>query len=102
SWLIKVESLSGPCLVGLNENYALKDYDKDDVYEIMHKNNIIGKELQESLGWIDVDGDGISEIEDPNPYGRYEVNKDYYCPLQCYQEDNRQCSCYSDSGIIRQ
>ena len=71
SWLYKSESSSGPCLSGLYDNEWLKDYDEDNKYEIMYKNNLIGLELQRSLGWTDIDGDNIAEIIDPNPYGDY-------------------------------
>ncbi|MEK6984405.1 MAG: Kazal-type serine protease inhibitor [Nanoarchaeota archaeon] len=67
--LIKEESPSGNCLSGLHNNERLKDYDNDGEYEIMYKNNLIGIELQRSLGWIDVDGDNVAEIQDKNAYG---------------------------------
>ena len=65
----RIESLSGPCLYGLYNNEVLKDYDKDGEYEIMYKNNLIGIELQRALGWVDIDGDGIAELIDPDAYG---------------------------------
>ncbi|MEK6833442.1 MAG: Kazal-type serine protease inhibitor [Nanoarchaeota archaeon] len=71
-WLYKSESSTGPCLSDLYDNEWLKDYDKDGKYEIMYKNNLIGIELQRSLGWVDVDGEGVAELIDPNPYGDYE------------------------------
>ncbi|MBI2652465.1 hypothetical protein HYX00_03275 [Candidatus Woesearchaeota archaeon] len=67
--LIKEESPSGNCLSGLHNNERLKDYDNDGEYEIMYKNNLIGIELQRTLGWVDVDGDNVAEIEDKNAYG---------------------------------
>ena len=73
SWLDKSESSSGPCLRGIDHysNQYFKDYDSDGEYEIMYKNNLIGIELQRSLGWVDIDGDGITEIIDPTPYGGF-------------------------------
>ncbi len=71
SFVYKTESASGPCLTGLHNNDLLKDYDMDGEYEIMYKNNLIGIELQRSLGWEDVDGDSVSELVDQNPYGGY-------------------------------
>ncbi|MFH0936665.1 MAG: Kazal-type serine protease inhibitor, partial [Candidatus Woesearchaeota archaeon] len=72
SWLIKEDSSSGPCLSGLSQNEVLKDYDNDGKYEIMYKNNLIGIELQRTLGWVDIDNDNVTEIIDSNPYGGYE------------------------------
>ncbi|MCX6741167.1 MAG: GPI anchored serine-threonine rich family protein, partial [Candidatus Parcubacteria bacterium] len=71
SWLYKTNSNSGPCLAGVDGNVYLKDKNKDGVYEIMYINNLIGKELQRTLGWVDIDGDGKAELVDPNPYGGY-------------------------------
>lgn len=67
-WTTKTESVSGPCLSGIFYNNHLKDIDSDGSYEIMYINNPIGIELQRTLGWVDIDGDGISEIIDPIPY----------------------------------
>lgn len=69
SWLYKEKSSSGDCLSGLYNNERLKDFDRDGEYEIMYKNNLIGRELQRALGWVDVDGDNIAELIDPIPYG---------------------------------
>ena len=71
SWLIKEESLSGPCLHGISNNDYLKDFDKDGEYEIMYSNNLIGVELQRYLGWVDIDDDGKTELIDSTPYGGY-------------------------------
>ncbi|MAH07590.1 hypothetical protein CMI38_05075 [Candidatus Pacearchaeota archaeon] len=71
-WLRKRVSSSGPCLFGAHNNEVLKDYDQDGEYEIMHDNNLIGIELQRTLGWVDIDGDGITELIDPDPYGGFE------------------------------
>ncbi len=71
SWLIRTESDSGDCAVAEEAFEHLKDTDNDGVYEIMYKNNLIGPELQRSLGWVDIDGDKITELVDPNPYGNY-------------------------------
>lgn len=68
--LIKEKSDSGDCLIVPFDNSRLKDYDRDGFYEIMYKNNLIGEELQRTLGWIDVDGDEIAELVDPTPYGK--------------------------------
>ena len=37
----------------------------------MYKNNLIGIELQRTLGWVDIDGDSIAEIADSSPYGGF-------------------------------
>jgi len=68
-WLNKQESVSGDCLSGLYNNVYLKDYDNDGEYEIMYSNTLIGIELQRSLGWVDVDGDTITELIDADAYG---------------------------------
>ena len=68
--LVKEKSLSGDCLAGLEGNRRLKDIDKDGVYEMVDHFNLIGVELQRTLGWIDVDGDGIAELVDSTPYGK--------------------------------
>jgi len=69
TFLMKTESVSGPCLSGIYQNAYLKDFNNDSEYEIMYSNNIIGVELQRTLGWTDVDLDGKIEIVDPDPYG---------------------------------
>ncbi|HKZ54443.1 MAG TPA: S-layer homology domain-containing protein [Anaerolineales bacterium] len=71
AWLGHEAHPSGDCLSGLRGNEFLKDADQDGEYEIMYKNNLIGVELQRFLGWVDVDGDGIAELDDPQPYGGY-------------------------------
>jgi len=68
SYLRTEESDSGKCLYGSSSDLVLKDINLDGIYEISYKNNLIGKELQQSLGWIDIDGDGITELVDDNPY----------------------------------
>lgn len=73
SWLAKEESQTGNCLSGLYNNVFLKDNDQDGVYEIMYKNNLIGIELQRALGWVDIDGDGITELIDSNAYGGWKL-----------------------------
>lgn len=93
SWLIKVNSTSGDCLIGLYLNEYLKDFDKDGEYEIMYANNLIGIELQGFLGWVDIDGDGILEIIDETPYGGLKLKGTYTCSineeccLNCLDED---------------
>jgi len=67
--LVRIPSASGDCAGPLYYNGILKDSDGDGEYEIIHKNNLIGIELQRNLGWADVDGDGIAELIDPTPYG---------------------------------
>lgn len=64
------KSKSGDCLTGLYNNEILKDMDKDGEYEFIYRNNLIALPLQRFLGWIDVDGDGVTELIDPTPYGR--------------------------------
>jgi len=66
------ESPSGNCLSDLLDNVYLKDYDNDGQYEIMYKNNLIGVELQRTLGWVDIDGDGVAELDDSTAYGDWE------------------------------
>ena len=68
-WLQKEDSSSGACLKYLHDNARLKDYDGDGEYEIVYRNNLIGIELQRALGWVDIDGDGVAEIIDSDPYG---------------------------------
>ncbi|HIH10714.1 TPA: hypothetical protein HA241_00825 [Candidatus Woesearchaeota archaeon] len=72
--LFKEQSVTGDCLVGLHNNEYLKEYDDDGDYEIMYKNNLIGIELQRSLGWVDIDGDNITEVIDQNAYGNWKNN----------------------------
>ncbi len=69
SWLYKEKSPSGDCLSGVYNNEYLKNFNKVGEYKIMYKNNLIGKELQRSLGWVDIDGDNVAEIIDENAYG---------------------------------
>ncbi len=79
-------SSSGRCLYGFYDNAVLKDYDNDGEYEIMYKNNLIGVELQRYLGWVDIDKDGISELDDSNPYGDWKKVEDE-------QETSVLCEC---------
>lgn len=71
-WSTRIESDSGPCLVvqsTYHSGWMLKDRDGDGVYEMMYHNALINEPLQRILGWVDVDGDGIAELDDPHPYG---------------------------------
>jgi len=72
SWLFKESSSSLDCLTGLYQRNYLIDSDKDGEYEIVYDNNLIGIELQRTLGWVDIDNDGVTELVDSNPYGGYE------------------------------
>lgn len=72
SWLSNESSSSLNCLVGLHQGNYLIDSDKDGEYEIVYHNNLIGVELQRTLGWVDIDDDGVTELVDSNPYGGYE------------------------------
>ncbi len=65
------ENPTGDCQNGLFENDIIKDIDLDGEYEIIYANNLIGAELQRSLGWVDIDGDGVAEIIDSTPYGGF-------------------------------
>lgn len=71
SWALIHPSLTGSCVTLSSSQFDdfLKDMDHDGVYEVVFFVNRIGKELQGNLGWIDLDGDGKAEIEDPDPYG---------------------------------
>ncbi|HLC52773.1 MAG TPA: Kazal-type serine protease inhibitor [Candidatus Nanoarchaeia archaeon] len=84
SFLSIEQSQSGPCLYGLQRDTVLKDADGDGEYELMHKFELIGVELQRSLGWIDVDGDNIAEVIDPNAYGGWQDKSDPSRSLQNY------------------
>lgn len=74
-WATVVASESGNCLTrktGHGDGEFMKDFDKDGEYDMVFFSNIIGQELQRTLGWVDIDGDGIAELEDPTPYGGYQ------------------------------
>lgn len=71
-FLYKVESRSGPCLESAELGTILKDYDRDGEYELMYRFEAVDPIMQEVLGWVDIDGDGIGEVEDLNPYGGYQ------------------------------
>jgi len=69
--LAKQQSPSGNCLEGFYTGELLKDFDLDGEYEIMYKNELVAPPLQRSLGWMDVDGDNIAELDDKDPYGGF-------------------------------
>ncbi len=73
NWLLRIESVSGPCLIDSNWSKPLKDIDRDGTYEMMYANNLIGIEIQQALGWVDIDGDAVSELVDANPYGGFSL-----------------------------
>jgi hypothetical protein len=98
-----IKSQTGNCLSGLENNYFLKDYDLDGEYEIMYSNEMVGRELQRFLGWVDIDGDGITELVDPDNYGGFSLNEDFYCPekASCVFEEGKCHSCsYEDLNVI--
>ena len=65
------------------EILTLKDFNQDGIYEgvygrsILEEHTVIYKGLQRTMGWVDVDGDGIAELNDPNRYGGYKEHVGY-------------------------
>lgn len=62
---------------------TLKDYDRDGIYEGIYgrpeweEHTVIHEGLQRTMGWADIDGDGIAELNDPDRYGGYEDHIGY-------------------------
>ncbi len=96
SGMMRDESSTGACIRGFYGNTYLKDYDSDSVYEMVHANNLIGKELQRSLGWTDIDGDGIAEIADSSPYGGIKTRNSY---TRCSQDAIENCYVFKRTCI---
>lgn len=77
-WAATEQSATGPCMYAREGGPIsyLKDYDKDGVYErVASEYNFypmdLVRGLARSLGWVDIDGDGIGEVADTNPYGGF-------------------------------
>lgn len=84
------DSVSGRCFRIVDdpgrspkEVITLKDYDQDGIYEgvygrsIWEEHTVIHKGLQRTMGWADVDGDSIAELDDPDRYGGYREHVGY-------------------------
>lgn len=73
-WLERTKSINGDCISPLYQQpNGLKNYNNDGEYKIVYRNNMIDKEMQRMLGWVDIDGDSVAEIEDPDPYGGVKI-----------------------------
>ena len=70
SWInpqLIINDSSGPCIFAFD--VPLKDYDGDGEYEMFFERyQTSDVNYQKILGFADIDGDGIAEIEDPDPY----------------------------------
>ena len=62
---------------------TLKDYDRDGIYEGVYGRSIpeeqtaIYEGLQRTMGWADIDGDDIAELDDSDRYGGYREHIGY-------------------------
>jgi hypothetical protein len=75
TWLTHYPSYSGDCLRdGGRHALILKDHDLDGEYEMIYHNQITGDDKQQAFGWVDIDEDGIAELEDPTAYGGYIID----------------------------
>lgn len=73
TWLYKTVSPSGDCLGPIYNGEVLKNFNNSGEYKLVYTNNTIDPEMQKALGWVDIDGDQITELLDPDPYGDFKV-----------------------------
>lgn len=82
-WLGKAQSKSGTCLFEKDydsfpvpfprQTINMQDADADGTYELLYGYEEIPADtaLTRSLGWRDINGDGVGEVADPDPYGGF-------------------------------
>jgi hypothetical protein len=56
-------------------NFIGKDINNDGIYELVSVFQPLNNLVLAQIGWSDVDGDGISEIIDPTPYGNVSIKQ---------------------------